>query len=254
MKVNFHTHTARCNHALGTDEDYVLAAIEGGYDVLGFSDHIPWDYKSDYHGRSRMSLDDVEDYASSIKALKDRYRDRIAIRLGFECEYFPEYLDQVTALKDKYDIEYFIFGNHYHKSDEVSRFYGASCNDEELKRYVSDLKEGMATGIFAYIAHPDLFMRARRVFDDKCRDTSIEICKWAKENDIILEYNLEGLRKGFGYPDGDFWKVAASFKNRVIIGVDAHEPSSLSDTSLYNRAKVELEKLGLSPLEDYRGL
>ena len=26
MKANYHTHTARCGHATGTDEDYVLAA------------------------------------------------------------------------------------------------------------------------------------------------------------------------------------------------------------------------------------
>ena len=44
MKANYHTHTARCGHATGTGEDYVLAAIEQGFDELGFSDHVPWPY------------------------------------------------------------------------------------------------------------------------------------------------------------------------------------------------------------------
>ncbi len=35
---NYHTHTKRCGHAKGTDEEYVIAAIEGGFDELGFSD------------------------------------------------------------------------------------------------------------------------------------------------------------------------------------------------------------------------
>ena len=48
MKANYHTHTARCGHATGTDEDYVLAAIEQGFDELGFSDHVPWPYQDGY--------------------------------------------------------------------------------------------------------------------------------------------------------------------------------------------------------------
>ena len=38
MKVNYHTHTSRCGHATGTDEQYVCAAIRQGFDELGFSD------------------------------------------------------------------------------------------------------------------------------------------------------------------------------------------------------------------------
>lgn len=38
-KCNYHTHTYRCMHACGSDEDYVISAIKGGYQVLGFSDH-----------------------------------------------------------------------------------------------------------------------------------------------------------------------------------------------------------------------
>ena len=37
MKANYHTHTARCGHASGTDEQYVEAAIGQQFDVLGMS-------------------------------------------------------------------------------------------------------------------------------------------------------------------------------------------------------------------------
>ena len=39
MIANYHTHTFRCHHALGTDEDYVTSAIANGIQILGFSDH-----------------------------------------------------------------------------------------------------------------------------------------------------------------------------------------------------------------------
>ena len=48
MKTNYHTHTTRCMHATGSDEEYVLSAIKGGYQILGFSDHTPWKYRTDY--------------------------------------------------------------------------------------------------------------------------------------------------------------------------------------------------------------
>ena len=40
-KTNYHTHTARCMNACGSDEDYVRDAIANGSQVLGFSDHTP---------------------------------------------------------------------------------------------------------------------------------------------------------------------------------------------------------------------
>ena len=43
MKTNFHTHHKLCGHAGGTAEDYVLEAVEHGFEELGFSDHAPFD-------------------------------------------------------------------------------------------------------------------------------------------------------------------------------------------------------------------
>ena len=47
MLYNYHTHTARCNHASGTDREYVEKAIEAGYKTLGISDHAPYLFKKD---------------------------------------------------------------------------------------------------------------------------------------------------------------------------------------------------------------
>ena len=46
MKANYHTHTARCGHAEGTDAAFGLAALWLGFDVVGFSDHMPGPYAS----------------------------------------------------------------------------------------------------------------------------------------------------------------------------------------------------------------
>ena len=48
MLTNYHTHTTRCGHAEGTEEEYILTALRCGFKVLGFSDHTPWAYATQY--------------------------------------------------------------------------------------------------------------------------------------------------------------------------------------------------------------
>ena len=69
MKTNFHTHTFRCNHASGRDEEYVLSAIAGHYQILGFADHCPWPFSGHYRSHMRMDPQGgLQDYLKSIRA------------------------------------------------------------------------------------------------------------------------------------------------------------------------------------------
>ena len=54
MRYNLHTHTYRCNHASGTDREYVEAAIKAGMKTLGFADHCPQFFPNDYYSTFRM--------------------------------------------------------------------------------------------------------------------------------------------------------------------------------------------------------
>ena len=118
MKANYHTHTARCGHAEGTDEEYVLAAIERGFDELGFSDHVPWPYKNGYvHPTVRMHISQMPEYLASVRALAEKYRGQIRILTGFECEYFPDYMGWLADMKAENGLDYLILGNHYDHDD-----------------------------------------------------------------------------------------------------------------------------------------
>ena len=74
MKTNYHTHTTRCHHATGSDEDYVLSAIKGGYQELGFSDHTPWKYRTGYLSGIRMTPEEFPEYVQSIRTLQEKYK------------------------------------------------------------------------------------------------------------------------------------------------------------------------------------
>lgn len=76
-RVNYHTHTSRWKHAMGSDEEYVKKAIQNEYTTLGFSDHGVWKYDSDFEPMIRMDINAFTEYKESILKLKDKYKDQI---------------------------------------------------------------------------------------------------------------------------------------------------------------------------------
>lgn len=250
MKANYHTHTERCGHATGGDEAYVLAAISQGFDELGFSDHVPWPYASGYtHKRVRMTIDRLDEYIASVRALKKKYADRIRLRIGFECEYFPAYMNWLAEMKEEKALDYLILGNHYDDSDETGMYFGNAKTPQELRRYVESTIRGVESGLFAYLAHPDLFMRGYGRYDENCAGAARDLCQACRANDLPMEYNLHdryrfGGMSGDGYPHPRFFETALQEGVRVIIGVDAHDPLELRDPAQWNRAVKELEPFG----------
>ena len=75
MKTNYHTHTTRCMHAVGSDEEYVLSAIKGGFQILGFSDHTPWKYRTSYVADMRMLPEELPEYIESLQYLNPEKPD-----------------------------------------------------------------------------------------------------------------------------------------------------------------------------------
>lgn len=250
-KTNYHMHTKRCMHASGRDEDYIISAIKNGYEEVGFSDHTPWKYDTKFVAGMRMPLSKFEDYYTSIITLKEKYKDQITIRIGLECEYFPQYMPWLKQLILEKELDYIIFGNHYYKTDEKRIYFGTACErDDMMKAYVDQAIEGMETGLYSYLCHPDLFMRGRRIFDDLAREESYRLCTAALRLDMPLEYNLAGAQYNdvmntTQYPHPEFWKIAAEVGNKAIIGVDAHEPAAL-ETDMYRDAGIRmLQDLGI---------
>lgn len=79
---NLHTHTYRCHHAKGADEEYVIKAIENEYDLIGFSDHAPYLFPNGYVSSFRMLPSDAQNYADSIKELRENTREKLILSLA----------------------------------------------------------------------------------------------------------------------------------------------------------------------------
>lgn len=249
---NYHTHTKRCHHAIDNEEDYIQASIASGYTELGFSDHSPWMYQSSFHPTMRMEAYEIGDYVSTLLKLKEKYKNQISIKIGLECEYFEKYMDGLKEMLKTYPIDYIILGNHYDGSDEDGIYFGFPLKSWQLTQYVNSCIQAMETGLYSYVAHPDL---ANYPTDDPFYAEEMQrLCLKAKQYDIPLEFNLLGYRTHRHYPCDDFFKIAKDVGNRVIIGTDAHEANALLDMQTYQQAKNHLKDLGFDITEDIRFL
>ena len=87
MNYNYHTHTPWCSHATGEPEAYIQRAIEHGVTHMGFSDHAPLQYPDGYQSGWRVQAENARTYVDQIRALREKYKEQISLKVGFEMEY-----------------------------------------------------------------------------------------------------------------------------------------------------------------------
>ncbi len=249
MIANYHTHTFRCKHAKGQDEEYILRAIEGGLKILGFSDHAPVNCVEGYNGWWRVQPEDAEEYIESLKALREKYKDKIKIYIGFEMEYYPELFDKMYSYVKSLGAEYIILGEHYIGSEWDGSIHSnrEGHTEEDLIKYTDLLIEGMKTGKYLYVAHPDMF---RFDGDDEFYAKESErLCRAAKELDVPLELNMLGIFDNRNYPNEKFLKVAGKIGCKMIFGFDAHEPYRAYDDKSLAKAQELVKKYNINLID-----
>ncbi len=248
MIANYHTHTWRCNHADGMEREYVENAVAMGLKILGFSDHTPYIFPGSYYSHFRMKLNQLDDYVATVLALRKQYQGVIDIPLGLELEYYPKLLPQLLSVLRDMPIDYLIMGQHF-IGNEMDEPYSGWPTDSPriLERYVDQVIEGMHTGLFTYVAHPDLI---HFTGEDKPYSAQMgRLCREAKACGIPLEVNLLGLLENRQYPNDLLWEQAAVEGNDVILGRDAHSAKHLLDTKTEERAMDIVGRFGLKLLD-----
>lgn len=250
MEYNYHTHTVRCGHAVGKEEEYIEAAIGSGIKKMGFSDHGPFRFPDGFTFDCHMQPERAEDYIRTVRRLQQEYKDKIELHVGFETEYFPLYHREKMDYYRSLGAEYLILGQHYLFNGAPNPFFvSAPISDEELlKSYSYSLISAMETGCFTYVAHPDMFRFTGE--DEAYAKYARRICDAAKACRIPLEINLLGIRGNRHYPNEKFWKIAGESGVDVVFGMDAHEPKDAGDAQSQKRANELVEKYGLHFLRE----
>ena len=242
-KCNFHSHTVRCQHAVGEEREYVEEAIKEGFEVIGFSDHSPYLFKNGYVSRIRMTMSQLEDYVKTIEALKKEYWDDITIFLALEMEYFPGIFEPTIEEIRQYPMDYLLLAQHFFYENES--FHGTRfgwTDETHLKTYVELLTTALDTGYFNMVAHPDIM---NYTGDDALYTKYMkQLVDRLKQERIPIEINVNGFREGYNYPDKKFVKLGVENGNEFIVGVDAHDPNEYHDLDSYKGCIKMTEDFG----------
>lgn len=241
MRVNYHTHTYRCGHGQGTEEEYVKAAVEGGMELLGFSEHSTYLMHPDATDKPCLTLEGLAQYAQTVRTLAGAYSRELQVHLGIEAEYYPETFPQLRSILRDHGVEYLLLGQHFLDSPTGQRTRNPIYDPAILEHYCDQVIEGMQTGAFTYVCHPDciLFLGDRGVLKKQLH----RICKEAKSCNLPLEINLLGIHKAKHYPCKEYFELLSQEGNTVILGADAHQPERFLNH--------EAEKKALELVRDY---
>ena len=232
-RINLHTHTARCGHARGAVDEYCREAMKQGIAVLGFSDHAP--FPDGRFAESRMEFSELPEYRLDLSRMR-RIFPELHILTGVEIDFVPSlgrgFYEETYSAENRF--HYRILGPHFTDPPDIG---GDSTASPERARAFTDLMvKAMETGLFDYVAHPDMFLSAYPCWSPELRALAVELAGASNAFGVPLEINAYGLRKPWidtpegrrpQYPWRRFWEVMAECNVQTVVGSDAHRPADV---------------------------
>jgi len=225
MIANYHTHNRWCRHASGEIEDYIEVALEEGFVELAITDHVP---HSDNIDKRRMQWEELPEYDRLLNEAIAKYGGRISLIKGFECEYYPESMPEYRMMQDRYGYEIFLLGQHWYGEGRKYFAFSREKTAYEMHVYADQVCDGLNTGMFTFLAHPDLGVFGYAPgWDSECESIMRQIFAECEKLDIPVEINGAGAFENRGYPGKEAFTLSKEYKLRYLINMDAHKPEYL---------------------------
>lgn len=107
LKTNYHTHS---NYSDGVAklENLVEKAIDANFSIIGFTDHSPVPFKSEWN----MKFEKLDSYFHEIERLKSKYKNQILILKSLEIDFF-ENKNFIKNFKKDFNLDYSLGSVHY---------------------------------------------------------------------------------------------------------------------------------------------
>lgn len=226
MPFSHHSHSGQfCpGHAVDSLEDCIRAAIARGLIVFGLTEHMPR-HDVDFYPEEKKSgatlashIENENAYFMAATRLRERYKDRIGLPLGFESDWIrSESKDLIEQSIKSHNFDYFIGSVHhvhatpidYDQQMYYAARYKAGGTDEKLFEDYFDAQYNMLQAVRPpVVGHFDL-IRLRSNDPDVSGGWQQIEAVWSKalrNLDFVasygglLEVNTAALRKGMAEP------------------------------------------------------
>ncbi len=264
--TNLHTHSWFSDGS-SPPEEYVAVALEQGLPGLGFSDHAPLPFPTDWS----MPLSRMASYALHLEDLQEQHIGAPAIFKGLEIDFIPGVASPRHPRWDVFGLDYRIGSVHYAGEFDDGSLWTIDGDDEEFERGVDDIFDGsIPDAVCSYyalvremvrghcpdiIAHLDVIKKNNtdeiyfRETDNWYRkeiEATLEVIARAE---AIVEVNLGGLirkRSTALYPSRWILERMHTRGIPVTISSDAHQPQQI--VQQFDEAAKVLLEIGFSEI------
>jgi histidinol-phosphatase (PHP family) len=250
MLIDYHTHHVRCGHASGELEDYVKRGIEIGLTQLGLSDHMPLLHvdPATYLPGMAMAKEELPRYVEECLELKEKYKERIDIREGYESE--------IKAIIDTYPWDYVIGSVHFLGTWDISdyrqleRWEGREIY-EVYAEYYDAVCKAVRTGFYDFIGHMDVIKRYGYKPEQDPWELEMAALDAVKEQGLAIELNASGLRMPCEemFPSRRMLEYCYKRGIPLTIGSDAHQPERLGQ--YLDQAVSLLKEIGFNEIATF---
>jgi len=242
MLIDYHTHHARCGHAIGTLEEYIQRGIEIGLSQIGVSDHMPLLHVNPqtYYPEMAMPMDELPRYVEEAFELKQKYATSISVRVGLEADYIEGWENEIEKIINDYPWDYVIGSVHFLGEWDVSDFrqvHNWEGRDvfEVYQTYYDAVQRAAKTGFYDIMGHLDVIKRFNYKPEQEREHEVAELEQLTlaaiTEAGIAIELNASGLTKPCVemFPSNRILKGAIELGIPLTVGSDAHDPMKLSE-------------------------
>ena len=238
---SYHVHSEFCD-GRSTAEEMVLAAIQNGFDSLGFSSHSHLPNFPELYG---MKKESIAPYCREILRLKEAYKDKINIFLGIEQDSFSLISDIPSEVS-------YVIGSVHHVVKDGS-FMPVDHSIEHIKEGVKKLFYG---DILAYVeayydemskiydkthcdivGHIDLltkFNETEFLIDTnsmRYKNAALSAAEKLARRGLIFEINTGAIGRGYRtapYPSEEILKVIYECGGKITYSSDCHKADSIA--------------------------
>ncbi|MBE6991246.1 MAG: histidinol-phosphatase HisJ family protein [Ruminococcaceae bacterium] len=237
IKANYHTHSTYCD---GNDslEQMTLAAIEKGFDTLGFSGHSYTFFDEEYC----MTKENTVRYQQDIASLKEKYAGKIQLLCGIEQDMY--------STEDTGCYDYAIGSAHYVKKGsrylavdnsaqqfmgQINELYDGNCYAfcEDYFSQISSLYERTGCDIIGHFDLVTKFNEGNVLFDEshpRYREAAETAATKLIAADVPFEINTGAMAKKLRtspYPATRLCDFIAANGGRFILSSDCHSKNLL---------------------------
>lgn len=250
ITADYHLHTNFSADSAVSMEDMVKQAISIGLTQICFTDHIDYDYPTEY---GILFEFDVDTYFHTIEELSLKYNDKIQIRKGIELGLKPSAAQKSADLIKKYPFDFVICSSHLVENKDP--YYHDYWEDKTQEEGIRNYFQTIADNIFAFTdfdayGHLDYIIRYTKDKGVTFSYADYADCIDAALRAIIsagkaLEVNSAGYKYGLHAPNPNFdiikryKELGGSF---ITIGSDAHKPEHIG--TYFSEVKQLLLSLG----------